>query len=398
MLIDKMPEGLVNIPSSKSIAHRAIICSYLSGMGRVLGLDAYSLDLTATESCMRLLMAKDDSVLECEESGSTLRFLIPLALAVKGGADFSGKGRLMERPLEQYLEAFGNKVSMNFEDGLLKVRGSLDGGVYRLRGDVSSQFISGLLLALPLVPSDSCIELTTKLESRGYVDLTLDVMKKFGIDISVEDDYKRFLIKGSQKYIPYEKSCMEGDFSQAAFFLVAAALGADVSVCGLNPNSKQGDAAILDILKCAGADVVLTDGTAKVVRNGLKAVDIDVSDIPDLVPPLVSLLCFCEGKSRIYNASRLRLKESDRLSALATEFKKLGASIEEGEDYLVIEGVSRLNAPVDIVKANSHNDHRIAMAVAVASMRSDNRVDIEGHEAVNKSYPKFWDDFLRRPL
>ncbi len=417
MKINQFPFGEVKIPISKSIGHRVIICSALAGGQLHLDKLALSLDLQATKSCCEQLIhlstalskehvgstgATQENALNvptfnCGESGSTLRFMIPLVLALCKGADFTGQGRLLDRPLDQYEEIFKNKgVEMCADKDKIKVRGELKSGVYELRGDVSSQFVTGLLLSLPLVKGDSEIRLTTPLQSKGYVDLTLSVMKDFGIEINRKSD-ECYLIQGGQHYRHSKADIkIESDFSQAAFFLVTSALGCNVWCKGLNLNSQQGDRVILDILQACGATITKApNGAIRAVAHQLHATDVDVSQCPDLVPPLVALLAFCEGESRIYNAGRLRMKESDRLSACVSEFGKMGVQITEGDDYLIIRGSQSLKVPVDVVQLDSHNDHRIAMGVAVAAYRSKNQIELSGEAAVNKSYPSFWQDFCK---
>jgi len=259
-----------------------------------------------------------------------------------------------------------------------------------MSGNVSSQFATGLLFALPLLDGDSVIEITTPLESASYVDLTLDALAHFGIRIE-HDNYRRFTVPGNQQYVPADYT-VEADYSSAAFLLAAGALGCDVICKGLNPHSSQGDRAFLDVIVQTGGQVDwIAPDTVQARGGDLRGITVDVSDTPDLVPPMAALLCFCKGTSRIVGASRLRLKESDRLHAVATELNRLGAKITEGPDYLEIEGVPHLTGG----KCHSHNDHRIAMMVALASLNAQGIVEIDDPSCVNKSYPGFWDDFLQ---
>jgi 3-phosphoshikimate 1-carboxyvinyltransferase len=251
---------------------------------------------------------------------------------------------------------------------------------------VSSQFVSGLLLALPLLDGDSELRLTTPLESRRYVDMTIDVMRRFGVRVESGDSL--YTISGGQRYRSTSYR-VEADYSQAAFFLAASALGRDVEVSGLAPDSLQGDSAILRVLREMGAEILWRDGTISVRAGRLCAVTVDAREIPDLVPPIAALCCFCEGASRVVNAGRLRLKESDRLQALSTELRKLGADIEESEESLSIRGAERLRGGV----VDAWGDHRIAMSMAVAAIRCDGPVSLSGWRSVNKSYPGFWLDF-----
>lgn len=409
-VINRFPKGVVTLPPSKSLGHRAVICAALAALGgggasAIRNLGA-SEDIDATVCCMAALGAAvrregdvlaieaglrpqgEEIQLDCAESGSTLRFLLPLAALTGETFLFRGRGRLMQRPLGVYEEIFAQAGVLCERGGdTVRVRGPLKAGVYRLPGDVSSQFITGLLLALPLAAGDSELHLTTALESRGYVDLTLDVMRRFGVAVQQESE-RLFRIPGGQRYRAADYT-VEGDYSQAAFFLGAAALGRPVACAGLLPGSLQGDAEILRILERMGARITERDGALHVQAERLRAVMVDASQIPDLVPPVAALCCFCEGTSRIVNAGRLRLKESDRLRALAAELGKLGARVEELEDGLVIAGAQSLSGG----RVDAHGDHRIAMALALAAIRCKKPVELSGWRHVNKSYPAFWEHF-----
>jgi 3-phosphoshikimate 1-carboxyvinyltransferase len=327
---------------------------------------------------------------DCRESGSTLRFLLPLAALDGRRTIFTGQSRLLQRPLGVYEKIFSN-AGMSFvqEADRVTVEGRLQSGVYVLPGNVSSQFVSGLLFALPLLEGDSEIHLSTPLESGPYVDLTLDVMRRFGAELEVGVGW--YKARGGKGYRPASYK-VEADYSQAAFFLIAAALGRDVGVAGLNPESRQGDRAILSILRKIGAEPVWRDGVVRLASTScLSAVTVDAREIPDLAPPVAALCCFCEGTSKILNAGRLRLKESDRLRALRVELNKLGASVEEGEDFLSITGAKRLRGG----NADAWGDHRIAMALAAASIRCETPIQLTGWQCVNKSYPDFWQSFCQ---
>jgi 3-phosphoshikimate 1-carboxyvinyltransferase len=372
--VTRFPEGIVRIPPSKSVLHRAIICAALAGGW--IGVNSASDDVDATARCVSALMSGDNVTLDCGESGSTLRFLIPVALALGKSATFTGRGRLLERPMEPFfgaLRAHGAEIAQTAD--AIEVSGELSAGIYELPGDVSSQFVTGLLFALPLLRGDSEIRLTTALESAGYVELTLDELGKSGVEARRTGG--GFEVPGGQRYLPREMDA-EGDWSQAAFFLAARALGRDVEVAGLDYESKQGDREIAEILRRATAD-----------GGRIRAIDVDASGIPDIVPPVTALLCFADGVSRIYNAGRLRHKESDRLAALAEELGKLGAEIAVEGDALVIRGVTEICGGT----MSARGDHRIAMAGAVAAIRARGAVTIEGAECVSKSYPDFWKDF-----
>jgi len=406
-IIDRFPSGIITPPSSKSLCHRALICAALASASAgesIISNVSLSEDISATIAGMKKLgagmeingniirvrgAALDSHAreIDCGESGSTLRFLLPLAMLGGGVAVFTGRGRLMERPMDAYVEAFaGKNVSFTRAGEKIEVRGPLRGGIFRLPGDVSSQFVSGLLLALPLLAGDSEIILVTPLESRSYVDMTLDVMRHFGVEIT--SSANGFIVKGGQKYIPADYA-VEADYSQAAYFLAAGALGRSIGCKGLNPGSRQGDRAILALLKHMGARVTHNDEITYVKADKLTAVDVDAREIPDLVPPIAVLCCYCRGVSRITNAARLRLKESDRLGVMASELSKLGAKVEEGADSLTITGVSELTGG----RVDAHNDHRIAMSMALAAIGCRGAVELTGADSVNKSYPDFWKDF-----
>lgn len=397
--------GEIEPPPSKSLCHRAIICAALSeGRSRVdnfvmsddmkatiSGMKAFGADIkeVAENKSLEILggYKKVADIVECIESGSTLRFLIPLALLPNKQTTFNetifkkttflGRGRLVERPIDPYLDIFDkHSISYTFKDNKLPltVSGSLSSGSYELRGDVSSQFVTGLLFVLPMLEGDSEIIITSELESKAYVDLTLDVMRDFGV-FAENEAYRKFKIKGSQHY----KNCeykVESDFSQAAFWLVAEALGNKLSCKNMNENSKQSDRVILDIVQ-------------KYKTAQGESIIIDVKDCPDLVPILAVLASFYSGKTKIINAARVRIKESDRLKAISCELNKLGAKIKEFEDGLDIEGVKELSGGI----VQSWNDHRIAMALAIASTRCSSELTIIGSECVKKSYPHFWEDF-----
>ncbi len=405
--------GTVKIPPSKSFAHRAIISAFLSNSPCTVSNIELSKDIEATLSCVKALggNSKFDKknntiafkkssnrptqspVLDCGESGSTLRFFIPIALALGNGANFKGHGKLMERPLEPYFEIFKKKgIKYHKKGNVLILSGKLTSGEFSLDGSVSSQFLTGLLFALPLLDGDSTIKIDGNLSSKGYIDITLDVLKDFGIEIK-NSNYQTFTVKGNQKYTATDYT-VEGDFSQAAFFLVAGALGCDVSCQGLKRNSLQGDRKIIEVLEQVGAKVTwLDNNTVKASSSALMhGITVDADEIPDLVPIISVLLSFCKGKSRIENAARLRFKESDRLAAMASELSKMGADITEGADFLEISGKQALRE----CHLSSWNDHRIAMALSVAACRCEGDISINGaRKAITKSYPAFFDDYAK---
>ena len=410
----QMLQGTVQVPPSKSVAHRAIIAAALSdGTCRISNV-AMSKDIQATLDCMRKLGSMfrintqkgevtftgrskkplpKEITLDCGESGSTLRFLIPLALLTGRKVILTGRGRLMQRPQKPYIELFAKKgITCVQQEDCIRLQGDLKPGLFKLPGNISSQFITGLLFALPQLQGDSEIQLTTLLESKGYVDLTLAVLRDFGIVIK-NDNYRRFIIPGGQTY-QSRNYTIEGDYSQAAFFLVAGALGCDVRCTGLNMESLQGDKKILELVKEAGAKLDQIDDTTVQVRrtDTMHGIRIDAREIPDLVPILAVLCAFCKGESLIHSAARLRMMESDRLTATTSELRQLGANIEEGVDFLKITGTDVLSGTT----VSSWNDHRIAMAAAIAACRAEGEVSITGaREAVTKSYPDFFEVYER---
>ena len=386
--IARFPAGAAYMPPSKSVAHRALICAALSGKdGHVVGTGA-SEDIEATRRCLRSL-ATGEEPLDCGESGSTLRFLIPLAALSDGQTIFTGASQLLARPLSPYLDALSTH-GMNYTRGVdrLTVSGPLRPGIYTLPGDVSSQYVSGLLMALPLLDGDSEIRLTSPLASAPYAGLTLDMLSRFGVHVqAIGTD--QFIVPGRQTFTPATVH-VEGDFSQAAFFLVAGALGFPCECLGLLPDSRQGDRAIVDILRRAGSSVEPTAGGGLIARPGpLMGLTVDVTDTPDLAPPLAALLCCCEGPSRITGAGRLRHKESDRLFSIPEALGSLGANIRADGDSLVIQGMPFLRGGC----VNPHGDHRIAMMTALAAIRCRQAVYLTDSHCVAKSYPDFWRDF-----
>ena len=405
--------GKVKIPPSKSICHRAIIAAALCQGECVLDNILMSEDIIATSEIMRKLGAKivelqnkllitgrdvsnsistgiESKELQCNESGSTLRFLIPIAMGTGEKIFFKGKGKLVQRPLKPYFDIFDKqKIKYTTKNGGLPliIEGRLKPGIYELRGDVSSQFITGLIYALPLLNGDSTIKITTNTESIGYIDLTLDILSKFGVNIE-NNNYREFKIKGNQHYEKRDYR-VEGDFSQAAFYLAAGVLGGEVKCLDLNMESLQGDRVIIDIIKSMGGKLSIENGILKTSKSNLKGSIIDVSQCPDLLPIIAVLGALSEGTTEIINASRVRIKESDRLKAIATELNKIGAEVIEREDSLLIHGKPWLKGGV----VNSWNDHRIAMAMAIASIRCTQLLTIEDSGAVKKSYPEFYEDF-----
>ena len=376
-IIPQKLRGAVTPPASKSMAHRAVLAMALAGGTGTLSNLSDSQDIQATKRCVAALQdprpGGELPFMDCGESGSTLRFLIPIALAAAGGGVFTGHGRLMERPQQPYFDIFDEKgIFYGQTDGVLTVRGTLTPGVYRLPGNVSSQFVTGLLYALPLLPGDSTIEITTPLESGGYVDMTLDMLEKFGISVQ-NKNYAVFHIPGNQVYQGRDIT-VEGDWSQAGFWYSANFLDNQVAIQGLNADSTQGDRVVASLYW-------------KLAKPG--DTDIDVSGCPDLLPPLAVMAAVRSGTTRFVNAARLRIKESDRLATTAALLNALGGHAEEGPDSLTVRGVPAFSGGT----VDGANDHRIVMAAAIAATRSSAPVTILGAEAVRKSYPSFWEDY-----
>lgn len=405
--------GNILPPPSKSYVHRACIAAALScGVSRISNI-AMSQDIEATISVLRQIGAEikiedntfiikgifaDNKVInknifaDCNESGSTLRFLIPIVLALGAESIFTGRGKLPSRPLDTYFNIFKkqNIFFKNEGDGLnLNIKGRLLSDTFVIQGDISSQFITGLLFALPLLENDSKIIIEGKLESRGYVDLSLEVLEKFGIKVQ-NDSYKSFFIKGNQQYKPCDYS-VETDWSQAAFFLSASALGHNVYVKGLNMNSLQADREIALIFKNLGIDIIETNQGITAIKRCDMSSEIDASSCPDIIPIVALVAALADGKKTlIKNAVRLRIKECDRLFATVNELNKLGAKLTEGSDFIIINGVKSLKGGT---KALSHNDHRIAMMISIAASICQEPVSLVDYECVKKSYPNFFKDY-----
>jgi len=382
-------KGHVDIPSSKSIAHRMLICASLAGNSEIGGI-SFSKDIDATVQAMSALGSviytnqnsvdipdrinpPEKAVIDCNESGSTLRFIIPVSSALGVDTEFHGRGRLPQRPIDIYIrELSKHGITFEYHNTMpFTVSGQLTSGVYEIEGNVSSQFITGLLFALPVLDGDSEIVLTSHLESRPYVDITIDVLKKFGI--TVDETENGFFIKGNQTYQSYSGN-VEGDFSQGAFFYVANALGSSITLGNLNPKSVQGDKKILDLISTIEYDGFF---------------NADCSDIPDLVPILAVLASFGEKTSTIYNAERLKIKESNRLETTAELINNLGGNAESTNDGLIIRPTGNMHGGT----VNSFGDHRIAMAGAVLATAVDGDVIIKDADAVEKSYPAFFEDY-----
>ncbi len=379
--------GKINAPPSKSYAHRLLICAALAEGRSVIENIGTNDDIAATIGCLRSLGAniqidgsravvdgisldkeRDKVELFCNESGSTLRFLIPLSLVCAECAVFTGSDRLLERPQSVYEELFGEMSCYLRKDGKrLVAGGKLKSGIYKIRGDISSQFLTGLLFTLPLLKGDSELVLTTPLQSAPYVDITIDVLKNFGVVI--EKSENGFYIKGNQTFLP-QNLTVEGDWSNAAFLEAFNLIGGDVVLEGMNEESYQGDKVYRKFFR------ELKDGTPT----------LDITDCPDLGPVLISCAALCNGAT-LTGTKRLKIKESDRGAAMQAELSKFGVEITVNEDKII---VPKAELKASKKNLNCHNDHRIAMSFAILCSKLGGT--LEGAQCVNKSYPEFFDD------
>lgn len=398
--------GIVTAPPSKSMAHRLVLCAGLAeGTSRVENL-SWSEDIKATLAAAESFGAAvrrgenwaeitgcggpkaPAAPVDCGESGSTLRFLAPILAQTGAPVRLVGHGRLPQRPQQVYADLFAQKGARFVQDETgAALRGPLPGGEYALRGDVSSQFISGLLFALPLCKGDSVLRIAPPFESRSYVNLTLRALADFGVSARRQDE-NALVIPGGQRY--RAQSCrVEGDWSNAAFFAVLGAVTGGVSLAGLRPDTLQGDAAVLDILRRCGAKFSTnSEGIVEFLPAALRGTVIDLADCPDLGPILMVLGLFCEGVTRIEHAGRLRIKESDRIAAMRAELAKFGGEVREIDAETVEIAGGALHAPGVI---DAHNDHRVVMACAVAALAAGVPVTIDDAGAVAKSWPEFFD-------
>ena len=398
--------GRIAAPPSKSMAHRAVLCAALAKGTSHLHHLAFSKDISATlgaagRLCARVTTGENDAVVEglgrflpvdapvdCCESGSTLRFLIPLASLTGQEVTFTGRGRLMERPQSVY-ETLYREQGLRFEQSAsgLTVEGKLSSGDYTLAGNVSSQFISGLLFALPLLEGTSILHLLPPVESRSYIDMTRSVQEAFGVTSRWLDD-TTLEIPGGQQYHPCDYT-VEGDYSQAAFPAVLGAVAGSVTLTGLTEQTLQGDAAILDILRRCGADFARTEQGIAFAKAPLHGTDIDLADCPDLGPVLMVLGLLCEGTTVIRNAERLRIKESDRIEAMETELRKCGGVLSSEGGTITIQGCAgALHTPDEVL--SGHNDHRVVMSLSVLALAAGLKLPIDDAQAVSKSWPNFF--------
>lgn len=399
--------GEVVIPPSKSMSHRAIICASLAKGKSVISNVAYSDDIKVTIEGMRQLGAdiKEEGstitihgiqdfqqlrtdMIFCKESGSTLRFFIPIFSLCNKELHFTGQNRLLKRPQKIYEDIFHEKgLTFLQDEQSITIKEPLPYGTYTLKGDVSSQFISGLLFTLPLLEKDSIIQIQPPFESRSYVNLTIQMLHRFGIEVSFQDEHTIY-IPGNQTYQPCDYT-IEGDFSQFAFFAVLAAIHGDLTIKGMDVDSLQGDKAILDILTSCKIPYEIINDAYHVHKVEYDGAAIDLSDCPDLGPILTVLGMYAKSDFRIYNAARLRYKESDRIAAMEEELRKFNVDMHSNENEIFIHGRSPYTC---VEPLYGHKDHRIVMSLAIASICSLSSCTIQGAEAINKSYPSFFED------
>ena len=399
--------GEVHIPASKSQAHRMLLCAAMGENEVTLRCRGLSKDILATVACLKALGASVDAegevlhlrpvsappsglcLLPCGESGSTLRFLLPLVGALGASAVFEREGRLPERPIEPLgRELCRNGMDIRSDGARLSCSGQLRPGAFSLPGNISSQYISALLMTLPLLEGESTLRIEGALESAAYVAMTEEVLRLGGV--RTEKTGYGYRIPGGQRCRFAPELSVEGDYSNAAFFLCAGALSErGIRVTGLDPQSRQGDRAIVPLLEEMGAQVASDGSSVTVKRDALHGITIDASPIPDLIPVLSVVAAAASGETRVIHAQRLRLKESDRLHSTTQMLRALGAEAEELPDGLVIRGGRTLAGGT----VDACGDHRIAMSAAVAGGICRGAVTICGSECVQKSYPDFWTDF-----
>lgn len=397
--------GTLTIPPSKSQAHRAIICAALSNGISTLSPVDMSKDMIATIGAVKAIgcgveisgdtltidgtktFENKNIRIDCNESGSTLRFFTPIASAKGLNATFVGSGLLPQRPIGEFLKLLPEHgVTCQSSGGLpLKISNQFTAGTFEIVGDVSSQYITGLLLALPLLQGDSEIVLTTPLQSAGYVDITIDVLKRFGIQIGKTKS--GYFVKGNQKFLPCQFT-IESDWSQATFFLTLGTIGGDITMLGLKKDSLQRDKNALAIYRQMGAKITENDCSIRVQKGELHGVKVDASQIPDLVPAIAVACAFADSESVIFNGERLKIKESNRIFSTVCALKAIGANVTETPDGMIILPSDKLAGG----NIDGFNDHRIVMAFAMAGANIG-ETTISHMESIEKSYPKFWEEF-----
>lgn len=397
----------VQIPCSKSMAHRAIICASLAKGKSVISNVHFSEDIGTTIEAMKKLGAKierkenqvivegiqsfdqlSSKDIECNESGSTLRFLIPIFSLTNQKVRFIGKNRLLKRPQDIYKQIFMNQGNdFKQTEDYIEICGKIKPGKITLPGNVSSQFISGLLFTLPLCNEDSELQIVAPFESRSYVLLTIEMLEKFNVHVYFKDENTLY-IPGNQSYCPFDET-IEGDYSQLSFFAVLGAINNGMECIGVRKDSLQGDKKIVDILKSMNVEVIETETGLIFKKSNLKGTLIDLADCPDLGPILMTAASFAEGETKIIHASRLRLKESDRIAAMEEELRKMGVDIQSDEDTVILHGPTCWKGNEELC---GHKDHRIVMSLAVGSTVSMQNNVINQAESIKKSYPTFFED------
>lgn len=398
----------VIVPSSKSYIHRMAICAALAeGKSRITNVN-FSDDINATLQCLQSMGCKVDvsgsnieitggiytdrlNTYNCNESASTLRFMIPVVLSSVGKGKFIGSSTLLKRPLNTYIDLFDdNGINYEYVQGEYFVAdGKFDKDLYRLGGNVSSQFITGMLLALARTGGRKKIEIIGQLTSAPYVNITREVMKEYGVKTDYKDNV--FTVNAPNGFVP-QNTVAQGDYSQSAFFLVAAMLGGRITLKNLKEKTSQGDAVIVDLIRKMGGKITRCGNDIVAEKSALKSLGtVDAQHFPDIVPPLALLCTQCEGDTVLTNVNRLKIKECDRLLATEKLLKDLGAEVKTDDNNIYIKGGQKLHGNT----VSSFNDHRIAMTAAVASVVTDGSVIIEESESVKKSYPRFFEDFER---
>ncbi len=397
----------ITVPGSKSCAHRALVCASLADGTSLIHDLPQNEDLLATQECLRRLGAEirtegqntvihggfpasTGKVLDCGESATTLRFLIPLAALGTEPVIFTGRGRLMDRPLSVYEEIF-HEQGLRFErsGNQLLVQGPLRPGRYTAAGDVSSQFVSGLMFALPLLDGDSVIDLQGDIVSRPYIRMTMKYLREAGITLHTEEH--RILIPGRQHYQPGEYA-IESDDSQAAFFAALGVLHGSVYLPEMNQDSQQADHEVIDILRRMNGQVSEEETGYLFHKSALSSTEIDLKDCPDLGPILFVCAALASGTTVFRNTERLRMKESDRIAAMAEELQKCGYTVITGENEVQITGH---DYPLQNLKLSGHQDHRVVMALSILAAVKGENIEISGIEAIQKSYPSFFEDLSR---
>lgn len=406
-------EGTIKIPSSKSEAHRAIMCASFAEGDSIISNVTMSEDIIATINCLRNLGAEIEvvdrgdiaevkvgkyiykkdykAVLDANESGSTLRFIIPIAVSLYDKVKFTGKSRLVKRPLSVYFDIF-KKNNIKYSHGEnflpLETEGKLDASEFEMSGDISSQFITGVMLAKGIAGDTAHIKIVSNLESKPYIDITQDVMNKFGVGTEYDEIENEYIIKNSGYKARNYK--VMGDWSHAGFWLLMGTKS-KVTIAGLDKNSKQGDKAIVEILKSMGANIYWDGDLLVSEKAQLHGKTIDVSQCPDLAPVIGAAMAVAKGDGQIIGGERLKIKESDRIKSVVDTICRLGGKAVATDDGMVIEGIRELSGG----SVSCYNDHRIAMMVGALSTYCSDIISVDGHQCVAKSYPEFWNDFKK---